>query len=86
MAGLLGIPLTGLAGFGLAVAGRRRQWGLWLWFAVSAASALVNPLPWQRYYLPLVPVATLLAGVGIHFVARWTAANLPSFARSARTT
>jgi hypothetical protein len=31
---------------------------------VTAASLLANPLPWQRYSLPLLPVVTLLAGVG----------------------
>jgi len=70
----LGIPLTLLAGFGLLVLFIPR-WrpgisaaaavGIGLWFALIAASLLVNPLPWQRYYLPLIPAVTLLVGIGL---------------------
>ncbi len=38
--------------------------GLLLWLAVNAVVLMLNPLPWQRYFLPLIPVVTLLAGVG----------------------
>ncbi len=65
---VLGIPLTLLAGIGLIVAlWRWKSWeiGLVLWFAGTAASLLVNPLPWQRYSLALFPVATILAGLGL---------------------
>ena len=37
--------------------------GILLWMAVTVAALLLNPLPWQRYYLPLIPVLALLAGV-----------------------
>lgn len=45
----------------------RRSWraGVLVWLGVTVASLLVNPLPWQRYVLPLIPVYTLLAGIGL---------------------
>ncbi|MBC7814383.1 MAG: hypothetical protein H7175_24720, partial [Burkholderiales bacterium] len=70
---LLGLPLTLLSGFGaLSVwiprLRPRRSWGLsfaiWMWFAAAAALALANPLPWQRYFLPFIPAAALLSGIG----------------------
>ena len=68
---ILGGALTLLAGVGIAVfaaqaafAARASTRGLLLWLLLTAASLLANPLPWQRYYLPLIPAATLLAGIG----------------------
>jgi len=68
---VLGVPLTLLAGLGLIACLWLRPRGSWalsvgtlVWFAAATASVLVNPLPWQRYYLPLYPVASLLAGIG----------------------
>lgn len=76
-----GALLTLLAGVGIAVS-LRRDWriGVLAWLLVTVASLLANPLPWQRYYLPLIPVMTLLAGIGIdelsrRFVPRVTAAQ-----------
>jgi hypothetical protein len=40
------------------------------WAGITILSLLVNPLPWQRYYLALYPVAALLAGVGLLAVVR----------------
>ncbi len=69
---LPGLPLTLLAGVGLVAlvwprggAGGGWQPGLLVWVLVTVASLLVNPLPWQRYYLPWLPVMTVLAGVGL---------------------
>jgi hypothetical protein len=45
--------------------------GLLLWLALAAAAMLANPLPWQRYYLPLIPPVTLLAVVGAAVLLRW---------------
>lgn len=76
---LLGIPLTVLAclGIGAMLWPRVRpspsgelSIGLLVWPAVMAAAALANPLPWQRYYLQLIPPASLLAGIGIVSLAR----------------
>lgn len=42
------------------------RWVVALWFAVSALSALfLTPLEWQRYYLPVLPSAGLLAACGV---------------------
>lgn len=38
--------------------------GLMTALGVAAAAMLVNPLPWQRYFLPLIPLAVLFAAVG----------------------
>lgn len=58
--------LLALVGIGRAL--RRRESndvGLLAWLGVTAASLLVNPLPWQRYNLPLIPIMIVLAGVGL---------------------
>jgi len=65
---LLGGLLTLLSGIGIIVTVRNwRSWqiGSLIWLAVTIASLLINPLPWQRYYLPLIPIVTLLAGIGL---------------------
>ncbi|MDD9956988.1 MAG: phospholipid carrier-dependent glycosyltransferase [Anaerolineaceae bacterium] len=64
-------PLTGgvlslltLAGF--AQIGRKpEQVGLLAWLALTLVVLLLNPLPWQRYYLPLLPMTCLLAALGM---------------------
>ena len=70
-------PLTLLAVLGAIVAAvprlsRGSRWvaGLHVWLLVTVASLLLNPLPWQRYYLPLIPVATVLVGVGVSALVR----------------
>jgi hypothetical protein len=77
----LGLPLTLLAGWGVVSAGRGwRTWeiGLLVWLGITAASLLVNPLPWQRYSLPLLPVATALSGVGLVSLVRRNEGQVPS--------
>ncbi len=44
--------------------------GLLIAFAVQLIGLLTNPLPWQRYYLALIPLYTLFIGVTAHAV--WT--------------
>ena len=72
--GVIGWALTLLAGVGTIVAVLRVRKpiyaGLLAWLAVTVASLLVNPLPWQRYYLALIPPAALLAGIGLYAIAR----------------
>ena len=71
---VLGLPLTLLAALGAVVALRRLRQplyaGLALWLGANVAVLLLNPLPWQRYYLSLIPAAVVLAAVGALWVAR----------------
>ena len=71
---LSGIPLNPLTGgalslltlAGLAQIGRKReQVGLLTWLALALVVLLLNPLAWQRYYLPLLPITCLLAALGM---------------------
>lgn len=39
--------------------------GVWIWLGVVTLTLLANPLPWQRYSLPLYPLAYLLSAIGI---------------------
>lgn len=54
--------LVWLVGMIAAVAARR--FGLLAWLALAVLLMLANPLPWQRYYLPLIPPVVLLAALG----------------------
>jgi len=55
--------------------------GLLIWLAVTVASLLANPLPWQRYYLALIPVASLLAILGGLWLLRLVGVNVYAEAR-----
>lgn len=37
-----------------------------VWLAVTVANLLLNPIPWQRYYLPLIPVYAVLIGMAVN--------------------
>lgn len=84
---VIGVPLTALLLLGIGVAARRARastadaaqlTGLLLWYGVTAGALLFNPLPWQRYYLPLIAVAVLLAGVGARAVLLWICQQFPT--------
>jgi hypothetical protein len=64
--GTLGVLILVLVGVGVVVALARagRSAGLLWWFGLTLITLLVNPLAWQRYYLPLIPVLAALAGLG----------------------
>jgi hypothetical protein len=66
-----GAALTALAGLGIIVAARKRHFGLLVWLGVTTLSLMANPLPWQRYYLPLIPIFALLAGLGALQAVTW---------------
>jgi len=68
---ILGGVLTLLAGIGIVFC-LHRDWraGVFAWLGLTIASLLANPLPWQRYYLGLIPLATLLAGIGLFGLLR----------------
>ncbi len=74
--GLLVVALTVLAGAGLFFVlwpPTRRSTpqnaiGLMLWLGIVLVGLLANPMPWQRYYLPLIPIYCLMAGIGLQGV------------------
>lgn len=76
---VIGLVLTVLAAIGILVLFVPRlrptpDWatsiGILVWMVAVIATLLVNPLPWQRYYLPLIPVASVLVGVGLMGILR----------------
>jgi MFS family permease len=75
---ILGIPLTLLYVVGIAVIFVPRlrgfSWGqtagLLVWLLVTIAVMMVNPLPWQRYYIPLIPIATLFSTISVFGLLR----------------
>lgn len=86
--GLLGLPLTLVAVFGLLAllvprlrperCSPGQAVGVFVWLLITLLALMSNPLPWQRYYVPLIPLATLLVGIGlsamIHLI-RWQDKN-----------
>ena len=49
----------------------RWQIGVLAWVLLMTGSALVNPLGWQRYSIPQIPLFALLAAAGLVTVVRW---------------
>jgi len=65
---IVGLLLTLLVPVGLIAVVRREaavRAGVLVWLAGTLVMLLLNPLPWQRYYLPLIPIYTLLSSVGL---------------------
>lgn len=91
---VIGIVLTVLAGIGLVAVmwPRLRPYPstslsvvLLIWLLITVINLLINPLPWQRYYLPLIPFMTLLAAIGVVKVAaRQRRQRTPIPAKSAK--
>ena len=50
---------------------QRRRAGLLVWLLLTLAAMMLNPLPWQRYYLPLLPLSSLLTALGMAQVIMW---------------
>lgn len=70
---ILGIIITVSAWFTILLIWltRRRPRGgaaplLYVWLIATIGALLANPLPWQRYYLPLIPILILFAAHGIN--------------------
>ncbi len=67
----IGLGLTALAALGLVTliyeALRRNliAWAILLWAVSAVLAAAIVPMNWQRYYLPLLLVAIILAAEGI---------------------
>ena len=56
--------------------GSQVKWLLGIWIIGSALSTLwLTPLPWARYYLPLLPALILLVSIALHHLAQWLAAK-----------
>jgi 4-amino-4-deoxy-L-arabinose transferase-like glycosyltransferase len=71
--GVIGAALTACALIGLIAALARRapvDWVILGWSAAAAGSLLLSPLPWQRYALPWIPAAILLAALGLRQLTR----------------
>lgn len=71
--GLFGAALTLLAALGVPLAFTQRRAlaaGLLAWLIVIVLSLLANPLPWQRYSLPLYPAAALLTAISAAALVR----------------
>lgn len=77
---------SAVGGFALAVMMVFGTWALWrgrqkagtvrlvvgAWtVSVVAATLLLTPLEWQRYYLPVYPAVGLLAALGVDELTRW---------------
>lgn len=78
--GVIGVLLTVCAGSGLLrrtrqrhvpASGRHPVGLVVIWLTLTALVLLANPLPWQRYYLPLIPPLALLSALGVVRLARW---------------
>jgi hypothetical protein len=86
---LLGVPLTLLALFGIIAnfLPRLRPYrspslsvGLLAWLMLNVGVLLWVPLPWQRYFLSLIPLATIFVAVGL-----WSLLRLIRFVRQPRS-
>lgn len=77
---LIGVVLTICAGIGvigsLRAFRRAAHIGLLAWAGITAVSLLANPLNWQRYALPFIPVAILLVALGLNQVISTLQARL----------
>jgi hypothetical protein len=68
---IIGVVLTILTGIGLvalcydALHSDKIAWAILIWTVFTIATSLVVPLAWQRYYLPLMLVAIVLAAEGL---------------------
>jgi 4-amino-4-deoxy-L-arabinose transferase-like glycosyltransferase len=76
---VLGTLLTVIAGAGLVInlSSRARGYpsnalaaGLYVWIAANVAALMFNPLPWQRYYLSVIPPMTIFCALGLWWLAR----------------
>jgi 4-amino-4-deoxy-L-arabinose transferase-like glycosyltransferase len=68
---IIGLALTVLAGIGLvaliydSLHRDKIAWAVLIWAAATVVSSLAIPFAWQRYYIPLILVAIVLAGEGL---------------------
>lgn len=74
---LAALVMAGLTFWGMVYLARARQidredrWLLLVWGGgIAAITLLVTPLPWQRYYLPVLPFAQLAAACAVVHLIR----------------
>jgi len=86
---LRAVATTVLAAMGIVMLSRRRDPVAWVagaWIAgVIAATLVLTPLPWARYYLPALPAIYALAATGIGAVA-WPRRDASGFSTPSQTT
>jgi hypothetical protein len=91
--GLVGWALTACVAAGVVFSMRSREGdtatdalhlGVLAWWVVSCLLLLANPLPVQRYYLPLVASSALLAALGVVGCLRLATSMLRSASASRR--
>ena len=79
----IGVPLTVLALIGAVILIRKQPTvgvGLLLCYLLTALALMGNPLPWQRYIIPLIPLVILLTSAGFAWSCEQTrtALRLPT--------
>lgn len=67
---LVGAVIVLLPRFQPAGLSRGQAWGVVVWLLTTAALLMLSPLAWQRYYLPIISPAILLAGIALATVFR----------------
>ena len=67
-----GVLLTGLAIWGALRLGQypRYRLSLLVWLGWTCLALMLNPLPWQRYYLPYLPIFALLSAIGLDAITK----------------
>lgn len=67
--GLFGVLFIIVGGFALWRA--KNAWVIAVWaLAMLILTLFLTPLEWQRYYIPIYPVTSLLAALGVDFVLK----------------
>ncbi len=78
---ILAWAATLLAGVGLVTAAIRAwrpdeeallYWGVLAWSLGTLALGLMNPIPWQRYLVPTLPLAYFLTALGVSGILQWS--------------
>lgn len=74
----VGLVLTVLAVWGLVGLFQHAssyRLSILIWLGWTCLALMLNPLPWQRYYLPYIPICILLSALGVDRIAK----ESPSF-------
>ncbi|MFZ4827616.1 MAG: hypothetical protein ACOYLB_09670 [Phototrophicaceae bacterium] len=69
----VGVVLTLLAVWGLVSLFRDSSsyhLSILIWLGWTCVALMLNPLPWQRYYLPYIPICILLCALGLDRITK----------------